>query len=124
MNTKGDYYVERRDYVASLNKVLSVVPDFDKIVYVRRCESLNRDGITKTDSEYIKISSTLGYPIYLNVTRKSLYEIFCDVSKSLMGEEPDSICNDDYDAIRGIVPLIKEEESRQIMERSNKIHER
>lgn len=109
-NNKGTAYTARRDYVAGLNQALSAVPDFERIVYVH----------TNLDKEYIKIWNTIGWVVYLDVSQTSLYDIFNSVALSVRGQEPNNILKD-LETIRGIVPLVRQEERRQIFEEQKKI---
>ena len=109
---KGNDYTNRRDYVAGLNQALSAIPDFERIVYVH----------TNLDKEYIKIWNTIGWVVYLDVSQKSLYDIFNAVALSVRGQKPD-MALEDIDIIRNIVPLIRQETRRQIMEEQKQINE-
>lgn len=112
MSNKGSEYTARRDYVAGLNLALSAVPDFERIVYVH----------TNLDKEYVKIWNTIGWVVYLDVSQKSLYDIFNSVALSVRGQEPDNILTD-IDTIRSIVPLIRQEVRRQLSEEYDKLNE-
>lgn len=109
---KGNEYTRRRDYVAGLNHALSVVPDFERIVYVH----------TSLDKEYIKIWNTIGWVVYLDVSQKSMYDIFNTVALSVRGQEPDNVLTD-IEEIRSIVPLIRQEERRQLSIEYDKFNE-
>lgn len=109
---KGNAYTRRRDYVTGLNQALSVVPDFERIVYVH----------TSLDKEYIKIWNTIGWVVYLDVSQKSMYDIFNDVALSVRGQEPDNVLTD-IDEIRSIVPLVRQEERRQLSIEYDKLNE-
>ena len=109
---KGNEYINRRNYIAGLNQALSIVPDFERIVYVN----------TNMDKEYVKIWNTIGWVVYLDVSQKSLYDIFNAIALSVRGQKPD-MALEDIDAIRSIVPLIKQETRRQIMEEQKLLNE-
>lgn len=110
--SKGNEYTIRRDYVAGLNQALAVVPDFERIVYVH----------TSLDKEYIKIWNTIGWVVYLDVSQKSMYDIFNAVALSVRGQEPDNVLTD-IEEIRSIVPLIRQEERRQLSVEYDKLNE-
>ena len=109
---KGNDYTNRRDYIAALNQALSAVPDFERIVYVH----------TNLDKEYVKLWNTIGWVIYLDVSQKTLYEIFNAIALSVRGQKPD-LAIEYIDVIRSIVPLVKQETRRQILEEQRQLNE-
>ena len=96
-------YVEKGNFVTNLNKILSVIGDFEAIKY-------SRSAIT--GGEYVKISDVLGGYVYLDVTGASLESILKDVCKVVLNGEleshqfPKSIIHDKQ-KLREIAPLFK-----------------
>ena len=83
--TKGAYYNEREQYIKDLEVVLKPVQDFHKINYVHEFYA---------DSEYIQICDVLGGVIFLDITARSLEDIFKDVAKVIYGQTPQSVVTD------------------------------
>ena len=109
---KGNDYTNRRDYVAGLNQALAAVPDFERIVYVH----------TNLDKEYVKMWNTIGWVVYLDVSQKSLYDIFNAIALSVRGQKPD-MALEDIEIIRSIVPLVRQETRRQLIEEQKLLNE-
>lgn len=68
-------YVEKSNYVESLNKTLSVLQDFESISYAW-------DALT--GAEYVKLSDTLGGYVCLDVTGGNVATILENVVKTLL----------------------------------------
>lgn len=83
--TKGTYYSEREQYIRDLVNVLKPVQDFGIINYVHEFYA---------DTEYIQICDVLGGAIFLDITAKSLEDIFKDVARVIFGHTPPSVVTD------------------------------
>lgn len=84
--TRGMMLNNKREYVAMLGELLSVMPDFDSIKYANSYV---------TDQEYIKMGDTIGNVCFMNVTAFSEAEILRDVCKVIAaGDLPFSIITD------------------------------
>lgn len=93
-------YVEKSNYVESLNKTLSVLQDFESISYAW-------DALT--GSEYVRISDTLGGYACIEVTGTDTATIFKNVVKTLLlgdTRPPIGIVRD-RDRLRKIAPLFR-----------------
>ena len=93
-------YVEKSNYVKSLNKTLSVLQDFESISYAW-------DALT--GSEYIKISDTLGGYVCLDVTGGNVATILENGVKTLLlgNTRPPMGIVRDRDRLRKIAPLFR-----------------
>lgn len=84
--TRGMMLNNKRDYVAMLGELLSVMDDFGSIEYANSYV---------TEQEYIKMSDTIGNVCFMNVTAFSESEILRDVCKVIAaGDLPFSIITD------------------------------
>lgn len=93
-------YVEKSNYVESLNKTLSVLQDFESISYAW-------DALT--GSEYVKISDTLGGYVCLDVTGGNVATILENVVKTLLlgDTRPPMGIVHDRERLRKIAPLFR-----------------
>lgn len=98
------HYDERRNYVESLNAMLTPMQDFDSIHYGK---------VAITNEEIIKISDKIGGYVYIEVTGDSLESILKDVARIILDTEPDKRriprgLITDRQKLREIAPLFKE----------------
>ena len=82
---KGSYYTERKKYIHDLEKVLKPIQDFNELKYA--CEYY-------TDTEYLRLTDILGGAIFIDITAKSLEDIFKEITKVINGKTPDGIITD------------------------------
>ena len=79
---KGTYYNERRRYLEKLTEVLAVIQDFNEIKYVHEYYD---------DAEYVVITDVLGGAVFVDITAKTLEEIFKEVTKVINGQTPNGL---------------------------------
>lgn len=83
--TKGAYYKEREQYIKNLETVLKPVQDFNRLKYANEFYA---------DTEFIQLSNVLGDAIFIDITAKSLEEIFKEVAKAVNGQTPQGLVKD------------------------------
>ncbi len=99
--SRGQIYESRKNFIEEgIGKLMAVKRDYAYIKYART-------GLT--ESEYVRIGDIFGKAVTLDVTARSLEDIFEDVSRiNLIGKEkiapPDNIITDP-NTLRKIAPL-------------------
>lgn len=100
---RGQFFESRKVFVEEgLGTIMKAKQDFSEIRYARS---------STTDGEYIRLSDIVGRTAWLDVTARSLEDIFKDICRVvLVGEEkispPASIITDVI-KIREIAPLFR-----------------
>ena len=82
---KGAYYTEREQYIRALEVVLRPVQDFNRLRYVNEFYA---------DTEFIQLSNVLGDAIFIDITAKSMEEIFKEVARAINGQTPYGLVKD------------------------------
>lgn len=82
---KGSYYNERKQYIRDLEKVLKPIQDFNRLKYA--CEYY-------ADTEYLQLIDVLGGAVFIDITAKSLEEIFKEVTRAINGQTPYGLVKD------------------------------
>ena len=82
---KGSYYNERKKYICDLEKVLKPIQDFNRLKYA--CEYY-------ADTEYLQLTDVLGGAVFIDITAKSLEEIFKEVTRAINGQTPYGLVKD------------------------------
>lgn len=90
-------YDKKRQYVDSLNEMLSALSDFEAIEYAR-------DPIA--GEEYIRLRDKLGQAFYVNVTGNSEEAILKEVSRMALGAKAIGFVIN-KDKIRAIAPMFR-----------------
>lgn len=98
---RGQAFESRKNFIEKgIGALMSVKRDYAYIKYARA---------SLTESEYIRIGDVFGKAITIDITAKSLEEIFEDVSRiNLIGKEkiaPPSNIVTDNETLRKIAPL-------------------
>lgn len=83
--TKGAYYSERENYIKRLEIVLKPIQDFSRLRYANEFYA---------DTEFIQLSNILGDAIFIDITAKSLEEIFKEVARAINGQSPHGLVRD------------------------------
>ena len=82
---KGAYYTEREQYIRALEVVLQPVQDFNRLRYVNEFYA---------DTAFIQLSNILGDTIFIDITAKSMEEIFKEVARAINGQTPYGLVKD------------------------------
>ena len=82
---KGAYYTEREQYIRALEVVLRPVQDFNRLRYANEFYA---------DTEFIQLSNVLGDAIFIDITAKSMEEIFKEVARAINGQTPYGLVKD------------------------------
>lgn len=83
--TKGAYYKEREQYIKDLETVLKPIQDFNRLKYANEFYA---------DTEFVQLSNILGDAIFIDITAKSLEDVFKEIAMAINGRSPRGLIRD------------------------------